>query len=243
MRVLFIGNSITRGEIGESFIDLFRADYPDWEIKNAGINADTLKNISDRITHEISICTEYDYIIIEAGHNDVILPFLRKKGFLFQLALKHLQKKGRKPLNQGDFKSEYIKVINLIKTKTNAKIILTTLSCINEDLSSYVNKIRSDYNHLIRNIADYNDCLLADISQEFDSILNSNIQTNFLLDRFIDTVYFDSKKCQKIGGADKLSKKRKLQLTIDGVHLNSIGANLYKQTIEKQIITLANKYT
>lgn len=235
MKILFIGDSITKGQIGESFVDLFKTDYPEWNIKNAGINGDTLKNISNRIVHEISMNALYDYIIIEAGYNDIILPHFLKKGVLFQLALKYLKNKGRKPLNLQDFSFEYIKMIHLIKSKTNSKIILTTLGCINEKLSFYLNDIRNDYNNVIKKIANENNCLIADIAKEFDLVLNNKIQTNFLLESFFNSTYFDCKQCKKIGRADKLSEKRKLQLTIDGVHLNSTGARLHKKTIEKQL--------
>jgi lysophospholipase L1-like esterase len=73
MQLLFIGNSLTRGQIGISYIDLLKADNPDWKIKNAGVDGDTLKNIADRVQKETP-GTNYDYIIIEAGHNDIILP-------------------------------------------------------------------------------------------------------------------------------------------------------------------------
>ena len=79
------------------------------------------------------------------------------------------------------------------------------------------------------------DCLLADVAVEFDRVLQDSVQTDYLMDNLINVLYFDAKKCRKPGGADTLSKKRNLQLTIDGVHLNSAGAKLYKQTIEKKI--------
>ena len=98
MKLLFIGNSITKGEIGECFVDLLKEQHPGWDIKNAGVNGDTLKNISDRLANEILINPDYDFIIIEAGHNDIILPNLIP-GVLFRLALKYLARKGRNPLN------------------------------------------------------------------------------------------------------------------------------------------------
>ena len=66
-------------------------------------------------------------------------------------------------------------------------------------------------------------------------VLKQNYQTDYLLKHFLNSAYFDLKKCQETGGADKLSRKRNLILTIDGVHLNSAGAMLYKQAIEIQI--------
>ena len=85
MKLLFIGNSITKGTIGKSFVDLLKEHHPDWVIKNAGVRGDTLKNISDRLTIEILINPDYDFIIIEAGHNDIILPTFKTRGYCSDL--------------------------------------------------------------------------------------------------------------------------------------------------------------
>ena len=45
--------------------------------------------------------------------------------------------------------------------------------------------------------------------------------------------------CKVPGGADWLSRKRGLHVTIDGVHLNSTGADLFRRAVEEQILLLA----
>ena len=235
MRVLFLGNSITKGEIGKSFVDLFRNQYPDWMIKNAGVNGDTLKNISDRIAGEIETTDDYDFIVIEAGYNDIILPYLDTKGLFFRFALRYLYRKGRKPVNAEKFQVKYGQMIDFIQSKSNSKIILTTLGCINENLSSAVNLTRNYYNDSIVKVANDHHCIIADISQAMESVLNTSSQTDYLLNGVLNAVYFDKRKCRSDGGPDSLSRKRNLLLTIDGVHLNSDGAKIYMQTIEKQI--------
>ena len=234
MKILFIGNSITKGEIGESFVDLFKEQHPDWIIKNAGVNGDTLKNISYRIAKAIEE-NNYDFIVIEAGFNDIILPYLDKRGLLFRFAFRYLVRKGRRPVTPEKFQVKLSQMIDFIQSKSNSKIILTTLGCINENLSSDINLKRIDYNGFIVKVANDYHCLVADIAYEMDSVLNKSIQTDYLLKNFLNTVYLDKKRCRNDGGADRLSTKRNLSLTIDGVHLNSAGALIYKQTIERQI--------
>jgi lysophospholipase L1-like esterase len=235
MKILFAGNSITRGQIGESFVTSMQVNNPTWNIYNAGVDGDTLKNISDRLIDILSDGTRYDFVVIEAGHNDIILPQFDKKGMLFQYALRHLLRSGRQPLRIEDFKTEYLKMVKLLTAKTTTNIVLTTLSCINENLLSETNLIRIEYNKAIKDIAHQTGCILADISDEFDTILKESNQTDYLLENFLRSVYFDKKECQQKGGAEKLSTNRKLRLTIDGIHLNKEGANLYKKTIERII--------
>ena len=234
MKLLFIGNSITKGEIGQSFVDLFKEQYPDWEITNAGVNGDTLRGISSRVAKEAE-SNNYDFIVIEAGYNDIILPYLDKKGLLFRFAFRYLLRKGRRPVGREKFHVKYGQMIDAIRSKSNSKIILTTLGCINENLSSEINSVRTEYNDLIVKVAHEHDCLVADIAGEMESVLKKARQTDYLLNNFLNSVYFDKKRCKRDGGPDKLSAKRNLSLTIDGVHLNSAGAVIYKRAIEQQI--------
>ena len=235
LKILFAGDSLTKGLIGESFVAKIQDDNFKWKTSNAGVDGDTLKNIADRLLFIISNDSKFDFVVIEAGHNDIILPQFRQKGILFKYALKHLLKKGRQPLSVDYFKTEYFKLITDLKTKTDAKIILTTLSCINEDLNTDTNRIRKEYNNTIKSVAERTNCIVADISEEFDRILKVNNKTDYLLESFFNSIYFDKQTCQKSNGSDKLSEKRNLKLTIDGIHLNKEGARIYKETIEAVI--------
>lgn len=238
MRLLFIGNSITKGEIGESFVTLFENQYPDWIIRNAGVNGHTLKNISDRIEKELDVESAYDFIIIEAGYNDIILPYLDTRGLLFRFGLRYLHRQGRRPVDAQKFGVKYGQMIDFIQSKCDSKIIMATLGCINENLSSAVNLKRRDYNEAIFQIAADHHCLVADVSLAMETVLLGRVQTDYLLDSFIDTIYFDKKICRKAGGAQSLSERRHLLLTIDGIHLNHAGALIHKETIEEVMLNV-----
>lgn len=238
MKFLFIGNSITNGNIGVSFVNLIKADYPDWQLINAGINGDTLKNIGKRLITELDKTKDYDFIVIEAGYNDIILPLFAKKNIAFRLILYYVIRKGRFPIeNVQSFENEYINIINTIKTMTRATIILTTLGCINENLSSVSNLNKNLYNEKIRNISALTNSKLADVGKEVAIVLRNTNQTDFFLESFLQTVYLDRKLCNTEESANKLSRKRKLLLTTDGIHLNTNGADIFRRMIERQIVT------
>ncbi len=241
MKVLFIGNSLTQGSIGVNFVELLKNEKPDWTVKNAGVNGDTLKNIHDRVVSEFMRSLNYDYVVIEAGHNDIILPLFKSKGILFHLSLKHLLKKGRKPLEFLSFKTEYANMVELIQSKTNAKVILTTMSCIGENLDSEPNKQREKFNDSIREISIKYNCILADIGKNFNDALKNKSSSNYLLKNYFNSVYFDRKRCKGSIEADELSQKRNLILTIDGVHLNTKGASIYYKTIKDKVASRVGK--
>ncbi|RZL42687.1 MAG: SGNH/GDSL hydrolase family protein [Pedobacter sp.] len=236
MKILFIGDSITLGLVGESYVKQIGLENPHWKIKNAGIGGDTLSNISERVINELKQDVDFDVIVFEAGYNDIILPYFNSRGFLFRIAYKFLISKGRNPLSESRaFKAEYKGIVKKMKNITKARIVLMTIGCINENLGSKLNSKRLNFNRIIREIAENSDCLLADIASEFELILYQSKQTDYLLKNFWNSIYFDLKACTTPGGSNQLSSKRNLELTIDGVHLNYKGAEITKNVIEKQI--------
>jgi lysophospholipase L1-like esterase len=73
------------------------------------------------------------------------------------------------------------------------------------------------------------------VAERFQNELRQRQTHSYCADYFFDTAFADQIKCT-LGLADQLSKKRKLHLTIDGVHLNSAGARLYKEEVEKALL-------
>ena len=235
MRILFAGNSLTQGSAGVSFVDFISKDHPDWTITNAGVNGDTLNNIHDRVKAELRASSRFDYVVIEAGHNDVLLPLFRSRGFLFRQTLKHFLKMGRKPLALPEFEKEYSEMIHLIQSSTQAKIVLTTLSCIGEQMNSAPNAQREQYNEAIRRLAVRHGCLLADTGNAFNDVLKTKTANAYLMDNFFNNIFLDSRYYRDSGKADALSHRRNLHLTTDGIHLNTIGARLFKEAVERTI--------
>jgi len=240
MKVLFIGDSLIRGSIGMNWVKRIAFKNPDWTVENAGVNGDTLIKIKQRLDKKLE-SSQYNVIFFEAGINDLLIPAMTNKGFLFRQAQKYLLTKGYNPLAEhADFEKEFRQCIYDIKAKTTASIILTTLSCMNESLEDPLNKKRCLYNHIIRDVARETGCGLVDAGALFDGYLRRCRTKNYFLESFFNARYFDKFQCSVLGCHDQLSKKRRLHLTIDGVHLNSRGANIYRDETEKQIRATTN---
>lgn len=80
-KVLIIGDSITEGILGINYVEMLQNKFREIQFYNMGLGGDTLQGISDRLLKEISI-NRYDIIIIEAGHNDIILPKMKEMNLL-----------------------------------------------------------------------------------------------------------------------------------------------------------------
>lgn len=240
MRILFIGDNLVKGSVGMNWVHRIAVKNPGWKIENAGVEGDSLIKIKQRLDEKLDTA-EYDVIFFQAGTNDLLAPAMKEKAFFFRQLKKYFTPKGNQPqATPADFEKEFRKCINDIKKKTTATIIVSTLSCVSECLESSLNQKRCLYNHIIRDVAKETGCSLVDVGALFDGYLRRCRTRDYLLESFFNTAFSDKFQCKVLGCADYLSKKRRLHLTIDGVHLNSRGANIYRDETEKQIKVIIN---
>jgi lysophospholipase L1-like esterase len=222
--ILFIGDSLTEGKLGISFVDMIKHKYPGIYCHNEGHGGDTLREIATRLA-KILKKDKYNYstIIIEAGHNDILLP---------HLILRWPVLRNKWLTSASQFGIVLDQMLKTTISLTDAKIILTTLSCIGEIFGSQLNRERRLVNDLIALIGYRYDAFIADVSSSFDKIILNSNSSSYLMDNPINIV-LDYFRSMKPVWADKISKKRNLKLTIDGGHLNSKGAKIYFREISK----------
>ncbi|MCK4286035.1 MAG: hypothetical protein KAX18_07520, partial [Candidatus Lokiarchaeota archaeon] len=134
------------------------------------------------------------------------------------------------PLNK--IKDFYDNGLRAISLHSKAKIILTTLSCLGENISSPLNHKRRLVNDQIKDIGSKHGAYIADVSSFFDKILRKSISSYNLIDHPLNLV-FDYFRSKRMNWVEKISRKRRLVLTIDGGHLNSKGAIIYAIVISR----------
>ncbi|TRX35453.1 hypothetical protein FNW52_10440 [Flavobacterium sp. ZT3R18] len=232
MKILFIGDSITRGELGVSFVELIAKSQPSLQITILGENGETLNVICNRLFNHLKFEQDYDCIIFQSGYNDILLPSFLEKGKLFKWAYQQQIKNGLIPLpNPCEFLVFLKKNIRSIKQLFKGRIVLLTIGCVGENLNSELNSLRNRINEAIRKVALDEEIILADIQKEFDDVLAKEVQSNYCLGNFWAVTLWDKfKKDFK-----KLSGRRGLFLTIDGVHLNNAGAAIFTDCILNEL--------
>lgn len=225
--VLFIGDSITEGKLGINFVEMIKQRYPDICCHNKGKGGDTLMGITSRLIEILKKDKhQYSVLVIEAGLNDILLPHLKLKW-------PFLRTKWVTPESQiGNILDQRLKTIVSL---TDAKIILTTLSCIGEIFNSLLNHKRRLVNEQIKQIGNRYNVYIADVSSIFDDIIKISNSSSYLLDSLLNFV-FDYFRSKRSIWADRISRKRNLKLTIDGGHLNSKGAMVYCREISKILV-------
>lgn len=237
MKILFIGDNLVKGSIGVNWVKWLGVKNPTWTVENAGTNGVTLYQAKQRLD-KIIPGSDYDIIFFKAGLNDLLIPEMVERKFPFKQHFQHTNLDAKPCATAEQFAEKYLDAILEIKSKTDATVILSTLGCISENLELPINKKRRSFNDVIRDVAIETGCALVDAGAVFDGYLRRCRTRNYFMNGFLNTVILDQFHCRLMGGPDQLSKKRGLHLTIDGVHLNSRGANLFRDETERQIKSL-----
>ena len=238
MRVLFIGDSITKGTVGVNWIKQLARKNPDWYTENAGVNGETITLIGERLLDKLEKDPDYNVVFLQAGTNDLLIPYFSQKNFLFKKAGDQLIRRGYNPVVDPElFEEKLWSVVIHAKKISRAKIILCTIASLGEFPDTVLNVYRKKINEAIRKVALHTGCVLADPATRFENYLQRRNTRDFVLGSFVSATWTDKWNCC-LGNADQLSRERRLHLTIDGVHLNSKGAAIFKDEVGSMITIL-----
>ena len=88
MSILCIGDSLTRGQVGYSYLPFLKTQA---KYKNAGKNGDTILCMTDRLKEilEGKQSADIDTVIVGIGTNDLLLPYLTDVSPLWKMQMSH----------------------------------------------------------------------------------------------------------------------------------------------------------
>lgn len=231
-RVLVAGDSITKGALGVGYLPIIAARYPACDLVNLGQDGDTLSGIRNRTLARLAREDDYDLVVIAAGHNDVILTEFDRRSTVHRSIVRRLAKKGSVPAHNFEhFVAIYRDLVAAVRKATEAGIVITTMSCVNEAPESSSAQMRIEYNKRIRAVATETGVDLADVGLHCDETFEEQECRDYLMENLLALQLTDRWKSKRPERADRLSRARGLHLTIDGVHLNSRGAQIYANAI------------
>jgi lysophospholipase L1-like esterase len=228
------GDSITVGRPGTSY---FRYLKYQRNYVNFGLGGDTLLGVSKRID---DFLTKFscDKFIIEIGCNDILLPHLRNRSKRWTKIVEKLIARGSVPLSSVyDFADQYEKLIYNLSDK---KVIIVSIPCIGENLESDLNKKVEKYNESIKNLCKKYGITYIDFNRWQRDVINKNPKSDYFISKNPFNMMLDSFTTTYVGLSSWISKRRKLVVTVDGVHLNKEGAKGLAFLIEKNSLQLGN---
>lgn len=233
-KALVVGDSLAGGMPHVNFCARLKREADDYRITASARGGDPLSGICKRLEGLVSE-TEPDVVVMVAGANDILLPFLKARGGLWRRLVGRIEGRGHLPAEDPSrFRELYSQAVERVAEKT-LRVIPTTITCLGEDLGNETNRRRAAYNAVIREVAEKYHLDLADTAEAFeDLLLMVDDPSPYLLDDF-PAVFLDTLRCLTPGGADALSGRRGLVLTVDGVHFNRLGARTFAQCIRRHL--------
>ncbi len=219
MKVLCFGDSITQGRPGVTYLK-----YLDGGYKNYGIGGDTLLSLSSRIKPYIE-SARYERFIIEVGANDILLPFLMSYSPVWSRVVERTISRGKTPCRDLRHFTEAYESLLLSLGKNKKSACVVSIPCIGEDTRSVLNKQADSYNLVIKELCSELGFEYTDFNSWQKRVINSRKNDDiYFISRNPFDVIFDSLLTTYLHLDTRLSKKRDLAVTVDGVHLNSVGA-------------------
>jgi lysophospholipase L1-like esterase len=227
--VVCLGASMVRGQVSYNFVDLLeqRMAGDGFQFINAGVAGDQAYNVLMRLDSIIDY--QPDFVIILVGTNDVtatLSPTLAR--------ISRLTRRFPQPPSAEFYKYNMVRIVNMLKEKTSAKIALVSLPVLGEDLESTPNQRIRDYNALLKEIANEEQVGYLPVHELQEEYLRKAQETGgrpyesggMLSIKALVRHYLLRQ------GLDEISRKHDFLLLTDGIHMNSRGATLIANEVE-----------
>lgn len=211
MKVGLIGDSLTEGRPGVSFSNILQDKYPNITFLNHGKPGETIKSLHARLT-KTKLESDFDIVFLWIGVNDVYSKLLKVQA---QPIAKDHQ----------EFSDYFSTVLELI-IPSSKHVVVVSPTVVGENMENPSNKEIRELSSLIESISSNH----SNVSYlNMNSIFEKQLATLYCSDYISTNVFtvmkdvFFYKNLERI---DRLSSKRGLHLTLDGIHLNSKGARI-----------------
>lgn len=219
MRVAFLGDSLTEGVDGASYLRALGA-LVDSDARpggvtliNAGRGGDTVLNLARRVAQDV-VSHAPDWVVIFVGVNDCRTWYVRRSfptranlGSLYYFLRRKGIWRAVTPRRYGDGLRT---LIDTVRTRTSARIALCTPATASEALDARAEQMLDRYAERVRAVAREQDCALIDIRAAFQAAMAQRADSPLM----------------------------GYQLTCDGVHLSDAGAELVAHVIHGWLLTL-----
>jgi lysophospholipase L1-like esterase len=227
MRIAFMGDSLTAGAPGCSYFAILRERLAGHTLINLGQGNDTVISLYRRMAR-LRFGERWDVVFLWVGVNDV--P--GKIPLPFQIANAMLRTPRSKSLDE--FRAYYESTLDLL-CRHAKKVIAVSPLMKGEDLSNEWNLRLGDLAREVEGLAARHErAEYLDLRPTFAQRLAGKSISSYLPDSALRTA-LDTLTLRSKAQVDKKAAERGLNLTLDGLHLNSAGAELVAETFIKAI--------
>lgn len=233
--VVFLGDSITQGQISVNYIALLGERFPtnQFRLINFGINNDLTYNLTRRLW--LAIARRPDVVIILIGTNDIIASLSPVKAISY-IFLKRLF---TWPTMSGTY-ANLEKMLHRIKAETTAHIGLASVPVLGEDFSSTPMRRVREYNKNLQALARQERVTYLPVYERQREYLVSKDEASrqAYTGSVVPTIELAFRLFLTGRHFDRYSREMGYTLLTDGVHMNTIGATIIADVIAEFLESL-----
>jgi acyl-CoA thioesterase I len=223
--VVFLGDSITEGVIGASFVArVGEALRDEARVINAGINGDTVLNMRWRVGRDVA-AHRPDLVVVMSGLNDIASAYALPLHRFYYRLFKGIML----DVTPRRFALRYRELLAEIRRQTRAQIVLCTPTTLTEELDAPVQALVETYANIVRGLAHQERLPLIDMRAAFLEAVRADPRPG--PDYLLPLVVRDMWAIRR-GRATypELTERRGFRLLCDGAHLAEAGADLAAET-------------
>jgi lysophospholipase L1-like esterase len=227
------GDSITHGNMSYDWVKDVGAQLPDYQVFNAGVNADLSYTLLNRLDDIIAMKPHHINVLI--GGNDIMAQSRPLKKSDRYITFNKIPW-GTQPSIES-YEENLFKIIRRLKNETTASISLMSIAPIGEDLQHPIYKTVENYNKIVKKVADTEGVSYLPLHEKLDAVLQNNqakspIPFEKTGDYTIKSAYLHI----LLGwNWDKITQHHKQLITFDNLHFNSKGGQIIKDLLVKHL--------
>jgi lysophospholipase L1-like esterase len=227
-----IGDSITRGEVSYNYVDMLQERLGSrFDLVNAGVNSELSYDVLQRLD-EVIAC-DPDVVTLLIGTNDAH-GSIAEEGALWLMAQRRLPE----PPSIASFERNLGEIVHRLRCETRARIALLSLPTIGEDLTSKLVETTRRFSTVIRRVANYYGVTYLPLFERMVDTLTRHDTTRLVEHEKWRWQNVKAILEEKILGAelDRVAERNGLLLHADLLHLNSKGAAMVVDQIERFVL-------
>jgi lysophospholipase L1-like esterase len=222
MRIAFAGDSLTAGRPGSSYFAVLRERLAGQTLVNLGRGNDTVVSLYRRLAG-LHLGEPFDIAFLWVGVNDVA----RGSPWTFQAV--SLLKRQPRARNLAEFRAYYEATLNLLRGYAR-RVVAVSTALKGEDVTNPWNCELDRLSEVIQELASRGERTeYLDVRAVMVERLAGKRISNYLPSSVI-RVALDALTLRSDKQIDRRAAERGLHLTLDGIHLNSTGAQLVAET-------------
>jgi lysophospholipase L1-like esterase len=223
------GDSITHGNMSYDWVKDLNTQLIDYQIFNAGVNADLSYTLLNRLDDIIAVKPNHINILI--GGNDIVAqtrPLTKNDNYI---KFKKIDW-GTQP-SMESYEANLRQIIIRLQKETHASISLMSIAMIGEDLGHSVAQTVANYNQIVQKIVRETGVTYLPVYENQLAYLEKHQAKSAIpFDKTDDYIKRSAFLHILLGWDwDKITQSHKHLLSFDNLHFNSIGAGFIKDLL------------